>query len=91
MIQQIKLEIKKYLEKYYLEKYQTAINIIVEEPKKAELGDISIPMFSVVKTLHKPLPEITSEVKEALINNFKVIDSINVMGAFVNIMINKIM
>ncbi len=89
MIQQIKLEIKKYLEKYYLEKYQTAINIIVEEPKKAELGDISIPMFSVVKTLHKPLPEITSEVKEALINNFKVIDSINVMGAFVNIMINK--
>lgn len=89
MIQQIKLEIKKYLEKYYLEKYQTAINIIVEEPKKAELGDISIPMFSVVKTLRKPLPEITSEVKEALINNFKVIDSINVMGAFVNIMINK--
>lgn len=89
MIQQIKLEIKKYLEKHYLEKYQTAINIIVEEPKKAELGDISIPMFSVVKTLRKPLPEITSEVKEALINNFKVIDSINVMGAFVNIMINK--
>ena len=89
MIQQIKLEIKKYLEKYYLEKYQTAINIIVEEPKKAELGDISIPMFSVVKTLRKPLPEITSEVKEALINNFNVIDSINVMGAFVNIMINK--
>lgn len=89
MIQQIKLEIKKYLEKYYLEKYQTAINIIVEEPKKAELGDISIPMFSVVKTLRKPLPEITSEVKETLINNFKVIDSINVMGAFVNIMINK--
>lgn len=89
MIQQIKLEIKKYLEKHYLEKYQTAINIIVEEPKKAELGDISIPMFSVVKTLRKPLPEITSEVKEALINNFKVIDSINVVGAFVNIMINK--
>lgn len=89
MIQQIKLEIKKYLEKYYLENYQTAINIIVEEPKKAELGDISIPMFSVVKTLRKPLPEITNEVKEALASNFKVIDSINVMGAFVNIMINK--
>ena len=89
MIQQIKLEIKKYLEKYYEEKYQVAINIIVEEPKKAELGDISIPMFSVVKTLRKPLPEITSEVKEALSNSFKVIDSINVMGAFVNIMINK--
>ncbi|UKI51273.1 MAG: hypothetical protein L6U99_11305 [Clostridium sp.] len=41
-----------------------------------------MPMFSVVKTLRKPLPEITSEVKETLINNFKVIDSINVMGAF---------
>ena len=33
MIDTIKQEIKAYLENYYNEKYNVAINVIVEEPK----------------------------------------------------------
>ena len=89
MIKTIKQNIKQYLENYYNEKYNQQINIIVEEPKKAELGDISIPMFMVVKALRKPMPEITAEAKEVLLNASELISSVNVMGAFVNIMLDK--
>ena len=56
-----------YLTNYFNEKYQVEFNFIVEEPKKLELGDISIPVFGLIKLLKKPLPEITSEIKETLV------------------------
>ena len=48
MINKIKLDLKKLLENFYLEKYNSNISIIVEEPKNSSLGDISIPLFTVV-------------------------------------------
>lgn len=90
MIEEIKLEIKNYLENYYVKNYNTNMDIIVEEPKKAELGDIALPMFVVVKTLKKPMNDLTSEVKEILLSRFPEISEINVMGPFVNIKLDRV-
>ncbi len=89
MIDTIKLEIKAKLEKYYLDKYNTNLQIVVEEPKKAELGDISVPMFSIVKALRKPMPEIVAEAKEAIEGFDLPISNIQTVGAFVNLFVDK--
>jgi len=89
MIDTIKQEIKNKLEAYYKEKYNVELQIVVEEPKKAELGDISVPMFAVVKTLRKPMPEIVSEAIE-VINSFNLpISDLKAVGAFVNLFVDK--
>ena len=69
MIDQLKQDLKNNLEKYYLEKYNTEIQMVVEEPKNPTLGDISIPMFSAVKILRKPMPELVNEAIEVIIRN----------------------
>lgn len=89
MIDQIKVDIKNKLEQFYKDTYNLEnINIIVEEPKNASLGDISIPMFALLKQLHKPLPEVTKEAVD-VISDYKFIKSISVTGAFINILLNK--
>ena len=89
MIDTIKQEIKAYLENYYNEKYNVAINVIVEEPKNPAMGDIALPMFTAIKTLKKPVPEITAEVKSVILENFKIVSAVNPTGPFVNILLNK--
>lgn len=89
MIDSIKLEIKNKLETYYKEKYNVDLQIVVEEPKKAELGDISVPMFAVVKTLRKPMPEIVSEALDAIKSFNLPISDIKSVGAFVNLFVDK--
>ena len=89
MIDTIKYEIKNKLEKFYNEKYNLNLQIVVEEPKKKELGDISIPMFSAVKALRKPMPEIVNEAIEALKSFDLPISEIQSVGAFVNLFIDK--
>lgn len=51
MIEEIKQQIKECLEKYYKETYNVDANIIVEEPKNPAMGDIALPMFTMIKTL----------------------------------------
>ena len=89
MIEKIKLDLKNLLENYYKNNYQLDISIVVEEPKKAELGDISIPMFSVVKTLRKPMPEIVSEATNIIKESDLPILEIKPVGAFVNLFVDK--
>ena len=89
MIDTIKREIKNNLELFYKNKYDASIQIVVEEPKKKELGDISIPMFSVVKTLRKPMPEIVNEALEALKSFDLPISNIGSVGAFINLFVDK--
>ena len=88
MINQIKLELKNILEKYYFEKYNANISVVVEEPKNPSLGDISIPMFVVVKALRKPMPEIVNEAIEVIKSNEN-IKSISNVGAFINLFVDK--
>ena len=89
MIDTIKKEIKNNLELFYKNKYSIDLQIVVEEPKKKELGDISIPMFVVVKTLRKPMPEIVAEAVEALKSFDLPISDIQSVGAFVNLFVDK--
>ena len=89
MIDQLKQDLKVNLEKYYFEKYNTEIQMVVEEPKNASLGDISIPMFSAVKTLRKPMPELVNEAIEVIITFNMPILEIKAVGAFVNLFVDK--
>ncbi len=89
MIDTIKQEIKQKLEAYYKEKYDVTLQIVVEEPKKAELGDISVPMFAIVKVLRKPMPEIVNEALETIKSFDLPISDIKSVGAFVNLFVDK--
>ncbi len=89
MIEQLKNEIKNKLESFYKEKYNTDVSIIVEEPKNASLGDISIPMFTVVKALRKPMPQLLAEAVD-YINSLQLpILQINSVQAFINLFVDK--
>lgn len=89
MIEKIKQQIKECLEKYYKETYNVDANIIVEEPKNPAMGDIALPMFTMIKTLKKPVPEITKEASDVISKSFDVIENINPTGPFINIVLNK--
>lgn len=89
MIEEIKQQIKECLEKYYKETYNVDANIIVEEPKNPVMGDIALPMFTMIKTLKKPVPEITKEASDVISKSFDVIENINPTGPFINIVLNK--
>lgn len=89
MIEEIKQQIKECLEKYYKETYNEDANIIVEEPKNPAMGDIALPMFTMIKTLKKPVPEITKEASDVISKSFDVIENINPTGPFINIVLNK--
>ena len=88
MIEYIKTELKSIIEKYFLDKYNLEINIVIEEPKKKELGDLSIPSFVVVKALRRPLNDCVNEIVD-IIKDLKMIASYQVMGGFINIVISK--
>ncbi|MDE6047481.1 MAG: arginine--tRNA ligase [Anaeroplasmataceae bacterium] len=89
MIEAIKEKIKLALEQYYNEKYNQEISIVVEEPKNRELGDISIPMFSVIKILRRPMPEIIAEAVPVIKGASNAILSLTNVGAFINLTIDK--
>lgn len=89
MIEEIKQQIKECLEIYYKETYNVDANIIVEEPKNPAMGDIALPMFTMIKTLKKPVPEITKEASDVISKSFDVIENINPTGPFINIVLNK--
>lgn len=89
MIEEIKQQIKECLEKYYKETYNVDANIIVEEPKNPAMGDIALPMFTMIKTLKKSVPEITKEASDVISKSFDVIENINPTGPFINIVLNK--
>ena len=89
MIEEIKQELKNKLVSYYKEKYDTEINIVVEEPKKATLGDISVPMFLVVKTLKRQMPEVVDEAVSAIKSFNLPLESINPTGPFINVFVDK--
>ena len=89
MIDSIKQTIKAGLENYYNEKYNVSLNLTIEEPKKAELGDISVPMFLVVKQLKKPMPEVVAEAVNVIKELSPYIKSVNPTGPFINIIVDK--
>lgn len=89
MIDQIKQEIKEKLENYLFEKFNTKLNVIVEEPKNPAMGDIAIPTFTIFKTLGKPMNEIVDLVKNFILDNFELVKEVNPTGPFVNVLLDK--
>ncbi len=92
MINTIKTDLRIELENILKEKYNQEIPVVVEEPKNADLGDISIPVFSIVKTLRKPLNLVVDEVidtikKTKVSENFSAIEKV---GGFINISLNRV-
>ena len=92
MLNKMKLRIKKELEIRLFEEFKEEIQVIVEEPKKADLGDLSIPIFSVVKVLRRPLPQVVETVKKALesVSDFQYFEEITNVSGFVNIKLDKV-
>ena len=69
MIQELKLKIKDCIENYVLTTYGKNVTAVVEQPKNMEMGDIAVPVFVVMKTIGKPLPDVVLEVKNLLLDN----------------------
>jgi len=88
MIEQIKFEIKNLLEKYYKDN-GFDVSIVVETPKDPKLGDISVPMFTVVKVLRKPMPQIVEEALNIIKNASLPIKDLKSVGAYINLFVDK--
>ena len=92
MLEQIKIKLREALETSLKNKYNQEINVVVEEPKTSSLGDISIPVFSIVKTLRKPLNLVVDEINELIgkTSVFNLFSEVNKMGGFINIKLNRV-
>lgn len=89
MINLLKDKLKKEISGYILNKYQAEVNVVVEQPKNLELGDISVPVFSMLKALKKPLNEVADEIKAFIKDNFVEIEDVSNTGGFINLRVNK--
>lgn len=89
MIQELKSKIKECIESYVLTTYGKEVTAIVEQPKNMELGDIAVPVFTVMKTIGKPLPQVVVEIKELLLSSFSSIKEVNPTGGFLNVRVEK--
>ncbi len=89
MIESIKKNIKKTLEEYYKATHHIELSVVVEEPKNPDLGDVSVPMFVVVKALRRPMPEIIAEAVPVIQGASDTIVKVNSVGAFINIILDK--
>jgi len=92
MLEQIKIKLREELETSLKNKYNQEINVVVEEPKTSSLGDISIPVFSIVKTLRKPLNLVVDEINELISKTsvFNLFSEVNKMGGFINIKLDRV-
>ena len=89
MIQELKLKIKECIENYVSSTYGKEVTAVVEQPKNMEMGDLAVPVFVVMKTIGKPLPQVVTEIKELLLSNFSTIKEINPTGGFLNVRVEK--
>ena len=87
MINQIKNQIKLLIEKYLSDNYNKQIYVAVEKPKNSKMGDISLPIFSIVKEVKKPLPEVAKVIKEHLVESSigTFFSDVQIVSGFINI------
>jgi arginyl-tRNA synthetase len=62
MIDTIKSELKSILETALATRYGRPVVVVVEEPKRREQGDISVPVFTIAKTAGVPVPQVLQDV-----------------------------
>ena len=61
----------------------------IEVPQDIKNGDYAFPCFRLAKELRKAPPVIANEIKEKIDINNELIDSIQVVGGYLNFYINK--
>ena len=61
----------------------------IELPPNSDLGDYAFPCFKLAKDLKKAPPVIANEIKENIKIDESIIDRIDVVGGYLNILINK--
>ncbi len=60
MIEKLKSQLQQELEAALKTRHGCEATVIVEEPKRANQGDISVPVFSLAKPLNLAIPETVS-------------------------------
>ena len=61
----------------------------IEVPKDTKNGDFAFPCFNLAKTLRKAPPIIANELKEKLEFDSHLIESVAVIGGYLNFFVNK--
>ena len=61
----------------------------IEVPKDTKNGDFAFPCFNLAKTLRKASPIIANELKEKLEFDSNLIESVAVIGGYLNFFVNK--
>lgn len=91
MIDQVKLTLQQELMDQLNQRYSQTIPVVVEEPKRPEMGDLSIPVFSIVKMIQRPLPGVIQEVTDLIHQSSvsKYIGSISPEGGFINLRLDR--
>ena len=64
-------------------------DIIIENPKDRKLGDYALPCFSYAKVLHKAPNLIAEEIKTYLEEHCSFVSTVQVIGGYVNVFLNK--
>ena len=91
MIDSIKTNLKASLETALSAQFNKPISVIVEEPKRPNQGDISIPVFAIAKAIDLSLPETVVTIKDVIKTSglAEMIADISTTGGFINLFLNK--
>lgn len=92
MLETIKKQLKEELEVKLSTKYEKAINVVIEEPKRRDQGDLSIPVFMISKGLGIALPEAIKDILGLLetTRSRPLISKVFTIGGFVNLFLDKV-
>ena len=88
MIEQLKQDLSLKLNEKILNKYNVEAQIKAETPKNRENGDVAFPSFALCKLL-KISPIDASKIVKDILSEFDIIESIDVMGGYVNCTYSK--
>ncbi|MDZ4197001.1 MAG: hypothetical protein U1C51_07155, partial [Candidatus Izemoplasmatales bacterium] len=71
MLETIKKTLKQELEATLSNIYSLPLQVVIEEPKRRDQGDLSIPVFVISKALLIPLPDalklVISEMENSIV------------------------
>ena len=82
--------LKRKVSEFILKKYDLNFNELeVQMTKKDFIGDITIVVFPLVKTLRKSPLEIGNEIGEFLLKELEYVEEFNLIQGFLNLVIKS--
>ncbi len=87
MIETIKNELKTYLETVLSARYGKPVGVVVEEPKRKDQGDLSVPVFTIAKVAQTGVPAVLKDVQDAIASSplSAYFAQVAPMGGFLNL------